>query len=90
MVGTADLRVFAQAAGNPDLLRLGVAYVAFGGAEFGVWIALLLYGYDVGGATGASAIALVQLVPSAILAPWLGGSPTRTGRGVCCSPRTRR
>jgi hypothetical protein len=45
----------------------------FIGAQVGVWVALLVYAYQHGGATAAGVMALVQLVPGALLAPYLGG-----------------
>lgn len=61
-----------SAAGNPALLRLLAAYTSFSVAEFGIWITLLVYAYDKYGATGATAIVLAQLLPSALLAPFTG------------------
>jgi Na+/melibiose symporter-like transporter len=60
--------VVRQALRNPDLRRVLVAYLLFNVAEWASWIALLVWGYGVGGVGGASAIALVQLVPGALLA----------------------
>ncbi|MDX6550772.1 MAG: hypothetical protein QOJ31_1456 [Gaiellales bacterium] len=65
--------MFRPAAGNRVLLRIGVAYTLFIGAQVGVWVALLVYAYQHGGATAAGVMALVQLVPGALLAPYLGG-----------------
>jgi MFS family permease len=64
--------VFGAAARNTALARVGFAYTAFIGAEVGVWVALLIYAYQGGGASAASVMALVQLVPGALLAPYLG------------------
>lgn len=60
--------VVGQALRNPDLRRVLLAFLLFNVAEWGSWIALLVWGYGVGGVGGASAIALVQLVPAALLA----------------------
>jgi hypothetical protein len=57
-----------QALRNPDLRRVLAAYLLFNVAEWAGWIALLVWGYGVDGVRGASAIALVQLVPAALLA----------------------
>lgn len=63
------------------LLRVGVAYTLFIGAQSGVWVALLVYAYQHGGATAASVMALVQLVPGALFAPYLGGLSDRRRAG---------
>jgi hypothetical protein len=63
--------VMRLAAGNRALRRLELAFAAFNGAEWGVWVAILVYGYGHGGANGAAAIALIQLIPAALLAPTL-------------------
>ena len=60
--------VVRQALRNPDLRQVLAAYLLFNVAEWATWIALLVWGYGVGGVGGASAIALVQLVPGALLA----------------------
>ncbi|MDX6495159.1 MAG: hypothetical protein QOE17_1145 [Gaiellales bacterium] len=64
--------VFGEAARNTALARVGLAYTAFIGAQVGVWVALLIYAYQGGGASAASVMGLVQLVPGALLAPYLG------------------
>jgi MFS family permease len=61
--------VFKEVARNPDLRRLELAYTGFSAAEWSTWIAILVYAYAVGGPTTVGVLALVMLVPSAIVAP---------------------
>jgi len=77
--------VFRRALGNRRLRRVLVSYLLFNVAEWGSWIALLVWAYDRDGVRGASVLALLQLVPATVLAPVgaKGSARLTTARALC-------
>src|SRR2546421_4008656 len=66
---------------NHALRRLELAFLCFGIAEYGVWVAVLVYAYQRGGATLAAVIAVAQLLPAAVVAPLASRSADFRGPG---------
>jgi hypothetical protein len=75
-------RVLGRVLANPRLRRVELAFLAFGAAEYGVWVAVLVYAYQRGGAGMSAAIAVIQLVPAAVVAPLGAGLAERRGAAV--------
>ncbi|MFN2545017.1 MAG: MFS transporter [Actinomycetota bacterium] len=66
-----SLRLVGSVLRNPDLRRSELAFAGFALAEYGTWVAILVYAYEhAGGSAGVGVAALVQLVPSAVVAPF--------------------
>ena len=61
--------VVRAVSGNPGLLRVELAFVGFNVAEWATWVSILAFAYEVGGAAATGLVALVQLVPAALVAP---------------------
>jgi Cyclic nucleotide-binding domain len=63
------LGVVRTVSGNPGLLRVELAFIGFNVAEWATWVSILAYAYQVGGAAATGLVAVVQLVPAALVAP---------------------
>src|SRR5215472_9581977 len=70
LAGQHRLGTFRALAANVPLLRMVSGYTLFILCEYSVWIAMLVYAYGRGGALTAGVVALAQLVPAALLAPF--------------------
>ena len=68
------------AATSPSIARAVLAFGGFTMAEWAVWIAMLVYSYERGGAAAAGIVAVIQLLPSAVLSPLIGGFGDRLPR----------
>ena len=71
----------ARVLANHRLRRMELAFFAFGASEYGIWVAVLVYAFERGGATRAAVIAVVQLLPSALVAPLAARSTDHRGPG---------
>jgi len=68
------------AATSPSIARAVLAYGGFTVGEWAIWIAMLVYAYEQGGATAAGIVAVIQLLPSAVLSPLIAGFGDRLPR----------
>ena len=64
------------------LRRVLLAYGFYNFVELACWIGIVLWAYNVGGAALAGTSAVVQLIPSALMAPALASIGDRISRGT--------
>ncbi len=65
-----QIRSVGEVVRDPRMLRIQLAFFGFNMAEYGTWVAILVYAYQRGGATAAGVVATIQLVPSGLVAPF--------------------
>jgi MFS family permease len=73
--------VVAAVGRSPSLRRVELAFFLFNAAEFGTWVAILLYAYEATGPASIGLVAVAQLIPAALSAPFaalLADRPQRT------------
>jgi Major Facilitator Superfamily len=76
---TGAVSVIGRLLQRRDVRRVELAYAGFISAEFGTWVAILVYAYHRGGATAAALAALAQLLPASVAAPLLSRLVDRRG-----------
>ncbi len=65
---------------NRALRRIAVGFAVFTMAEHATWIAVLVYAYQRGGTAEAGVVALVMLIPAALIAPFAATAGDRFPR----------
>ena len=79
----ASLKAPVAVFGNPDLRRLELAWAAMSFATWSFAIALAVYAFEAAGAAAVGLVALLRLLPGAVVAPFAGLlGDTRSRRGV--------
>jgi MFS family permease len=63
------LQPLVKLARNPSLRRTAIGCACFNTAEFGEWIAVLVYAYEHGGASASGLLAFAMLAPCVLIAP---------------------
>ena len=71
--------VIRALAANGVLRRDAAALGLYRLAEFGPWVAMLVYAYSLGGATATGVVSLALLAPTALFAPFAGPMIDRFG-----------
>lgn len=73
-------RIIGRVLASRSLRRVLPAYLLFNAAEYGTWVAMLLYAHERTGPASVGLVALAQLIPAAIVAPAAAGLGDRYPR----------
>jgi MFS family permease len=65
---------------NPALRRVQIAHLLFSSALYGCYVAVLIYAYDASGPGAVGIVALAQLLPAAVVAPFAASLADRFPR----------
>ena len=76
------LTAFRRVGENRRLRRSFISFLMFSISEFGTWVTVLVYAYAVGDANTVALVAVAQLVPAALLAPFLSSALERLPRAT--------
>jgi MFS family permease len=79
---TSRFPVFSALTSGRRLRRVLIAYQLNALVEISVWLAIILWAFDRGGAALTGAVAVVQLLPAALFSPVLSGFGDRMSRGT--------
>jgi MFS family permease len=82
--------VLRRVLASRPLRRVELAFLGFSCAEHGVWVAMIVYAYQQGGTAEAAAIAVIQLLPAAVVAPWASRLTDRRGGRIQLRRERRR
>jgi MFS family permease len=77
-----SIQVLRSATRNGSMRRLLAAFFLFNAQEYAVWIAVVVYAFDRGGAATAGAVLVAQLIPAAVVAPFTSVAGDRLRRDV--------
>jgi len=55
---------------DPQLRRLQVSFIGFSFAEHATWLAIIFYAYERGGVAESGLLAMIQLLPATLVAPF--------------------
>lgn len=67
---------------NGPLRRVLLAFLLFVAVELGTWVAILLYAYEAISPTAVGPVALIQLLPAGLIAPFAASLADRHNRGT--------